>query len=88
MGRSVRAEEFVTDIVEALKLYGGAAHRSLVVERVAIARNRRGAPVPPDVHQTLELTFERHLLGRRGRGLFHRPFGEGSHRWALVRAAA
>ncbi|MES2035014.1 MAG: hypothetical protein V4466_12630 [Pseudomonadota bacterium] len=89
MGRRVegRAEEFVNDIVEALKVYGGAAHRSLVVERIAITRGRRGEPLPQDPAKDIQQVFERHLSGR-GKSLFQLPFGEGSHRWALAGGGA
>lgn len=79
MGRRLQAEEFVGDIVEALKIYGGAAHRSLIVERIAIDRSRRGAPLPKDPAATIQREFESHLGD-----LFRLPFGEGSHRWALA----
>ncbi len=80
MGRRMKdAEEFVGDIVEALNTYGGAAHRSLVVERIAIARDRRGAPLPKDSAGAIQREFESHLGD-----LFRLPFGEGSHRWALA----
>lgn len=80
--RRSSAEEFVSDIVEALKAYGGAAHRSLVVERIAISRDRRGAPLPKDPATDIQKVFESHLDGS-GLSLFQLPFGEGSHRWAL-----
>lgn len=73
-------EEFLGDIVEALKAYGGAAHRSLIVERVAVCRDRRGDPRPSEID--VMQVFERHRDGS-GAGLFCLPFGEGSHRWAL-----
>lgn len=86
MGRRVQqAEEFVSDIVEALKVYGGAAHKSLVVERIAITRSRRGDPLPQDTANHIQREFESHLLGH-GKGLFDLPFGQGSHRWALASA--
>ncbi len=76
-------EEFLGDIVEALKAYGGAAHRSLIVERVAFSRDRRGDPRPADID--IVQLFERHCDGS-GRDLFRLPFGAGSHRWALAGA--
>ncbi len=79
MGRRLQADEFVGDIVEALKIYGGAAHRSLVVERIAIDRDRRGAPLPKGSVSDIQREFENHLGD-----LFRLPFGEGSHRWALA----
>ncbi|MDP1735879.1 MAG: hypothetical protein Q8L23_00405 [Caulobacter sp.] len=82
MGRRIQhTEEFVGDIVEALKAYGGAAHRSLVVEQIAVSRGRRGAPLPGDSAGNIQREFESHLGD-----LFRLPFGEGSHRWALAGA--
>jgi hypothetical protein len=82
MGRRIQhTEEFVGDIVEALTAYGGAAHRSLVVEQIAVARVRRGAPLRIDPTTRIQREFESHLGD-----LFRLPFGEGSHRWALAGA--
>ncbi len=80
MGRRIQnADEFVGDIVEALEAYGGAAHRSLVVEQIAVARTRRGAPLRNDSTRRIQRAFESHVGD-----LFRLPFGEGSHRWALA----
>lgn len=84
MGRAAdNAEDFVIEIVEALTAYGGAAHRQLVLDQVAIALARRGARLPANAANDLQQAFERHLQGR-GQNLFRLPFGEGSHRWALA----
>ncbi|MDQ0466985.1 hypothetical protein QO010_004782 [Caulobacter ginsengisoli] len=80
------AEDWLDDIAEALKAYGGAAHRSLVIDRVQIVRGRRGETWAEEAARAVQEAFERHRDGR-GRGLFRLPFGEGSHRWALDQGA-
>jgi len=77
----------VAEIVDALVKLGGEAHRTLVLQQIAIARNGRPASVTPKLERDVIAAFEAHCrlpadIQPRVRG----SFGVGSHRWALAKA--
>jgi len=65
------------DVAAVLKRMGGSAHQRDVVQCVAALKRQRGETVAQDLTARIVEVFERY------RDLFFRPFGEGSHRWAL-----
>ena len=73
------------EILQALLELGGAAHRDLVVAYVA---RRRGIYRPSEaLRRDLDEAFAAYCGATsdpRGAGLLHRPYGPGSHRWALT----
>lgn len=75
----------MAEIVDALLELSGAAHRDVVIDRVA--HRRTGQPASPGLKTELVAAFEAHCGTLQARGqtpLVHRPFGERSHRWALT----
>ncbi len=75
---------------EALLLLGGEAHRSMVIEQVARNLGHDVRQIPEDLQQEVIVSFETTWRNERQRAAFgfHLPFGEGSHRWGIVRDEA
>ncbi len=75
---------------EALLSLGGEAHRGLVIESVARKLGHDARQIPEDLAAALICSFEDNWRDERRRAAygFHLPFGEGSHRWGVVRAPA
>lgn len=82
----------VGEIVETLQTLGGAAHRDLVANQIAVRRSGLSLKASPalkaDVFQAFEAHCETGSSRITGRLLFHKPFGPASHRWALNPAAS
>jgi hypothetical protein len=81
------------EIVQTLTLLGGAAHRDLVCETIAVARRRAGRVLPKKLRADLVNAFAAYcdLNPERCGGeaaLFTLPFGPQSLRWALADAAS
>ena len=72
---------------EALLTLGGEAHRAMVIETVAKTLGHDTRQIPEDLQASLILSFEENWRDERRRATygFHLPFGEGSHRWGVVR---
>ena len=72
---------------EALLSLGGEAHRSMVIEQVARNLGHDVRQIPEELQQELIVSFETTWRDERKRAAFgfHLPFGEGSHRWGIVR---
>jgi hypothetical protein len=72
---------------EALLSLGGEAHRAMVIETVARKLGHDTRQIPEDLQASLILSFEENWRDERRRAAygFHLPFGEGSHRWGVVR---
>lgn len=89
--RNPDADPLVAEIVEALLALGGQAHRDVVAERVASAREGRPSKSSAGLTAHIRAAFEERLrLDRSTRDrptLLYLPFGDGSHRWALAREA-
>ncbi len=83
-----RVDPLVGEIAEALLRLGGAAHRDRVIEYLAANRSPHGS-IQLSLRARAVAAFDAHSGGdRRGvRPLFRRPFGPGSHRWALTAEA-
>ena len=75
---------------EALLSLGGEAHRGLVIESVARKLGHDARQIPEDLEAALICSFEDNWRDERRRAAygFHLPFGEGSHRWSVVREPA
>jgi hypothetical protein len=89
--RPVRGNETLAKRVrEALLALGGEAHRGLVIQQVAKALGHDVRQVPEDLQEALILSFDKTWRDERKRAAygFHLPFGEGSHRWAVLREPA
>ena len=77
----------VAEIVAALRVLGGSAHRQRVADQIAQTRTGRPLPATREVSELIFEAFRRHAEstgGRRAAPLFHTPFGAGSYRWALT----
>lgn len=72
---------------EALLSLGGEAHRSIVIEQVARNLGHDVRQIPEELQQEVIVSFEATWRDERKRAAFgfHLPFGEGSHRWGIVR---
>lgn len=75
---------------EALLSLGGEAHRAMVIETVARKLGHDTRQIPEDLQASLILSFEENWRDERRRAAygFHLPFGEGSHRWGVLREDA
>lgn len=76
----------VAEIVETLQALGGAAHRDLVADQIAMRRSGLSLRASPALKADVIQAFEAHCDGAAlttGRLLFHKPFGRDSNRWAL-----
>ena len=72
---------------KALLSLGGEAHRSMVIEQVARNLGHDVRQIPVDLEMEVIVSFETTWRNERQRAAFgfHLPFGEGSHRWGIVR---
>ena len=72
---------------EALLSLGGEAHRAMVIEQVAKGLGHDVRYIPEELEEALILSFDKTWRDERKRAAygFHLPFGEGSHRWAVLR---
>ena len=75
---------------EALLSLGGEAHRAMVIESVAKELGHDVRQIPEDLQAALICSFEDNWRDERRRATygFHLPFGEGSHRWGVLREPA
>jgi len=75
---------------EALLSLGGEAHRGMVIEQVAKKLGHDTRQIPEDLQAALISSFEENWRDERRRAAygFHLPFGEGSHRWGVLREPA
>ena len=75
---------------EALLSLGGEAHRAMVIESVAKKLGHDVRQIPEDLEAALICSFEDNWRDERRRATygFHLPFGEGSHRWGVLREPA
>lgn len=83
-------DPMVGEIAEALLQLGGSAHRDRVLEFLAMNRSPEGE-VKLSLRARAVAAFDAHSGSDRDsrgvRPLFRRPFGPGSHRWALTAEA-
>jgi hypothetical protein len=75
---------------EALLSLGGEAHRAMVIESVAKKLGHDVRQIPEDLEVAVILSFEENWRDERRRAAygFHLPFGEGSHRWGVLKEPA
>lgn len=83
-------DPMVGEIAEALLQLGGSAHRDRVLEFLAMNRSPEGQ-VQLSLRARAVAAFDAHSGSDRDsrgvRPLFRKPFGPGSHRWALTAEA-
>jgi transcriptional regulator GlxA family with amidase domain len=81
-----RRHSLAKRVREVLLSFGGEAHRTLVIEQVAKSLGHDARQIPEELQQALIVSFEEYRRDERKRAAygFHLPFGEGSHRWALM----
>ena len=72
---------------EALLSLGGEAHRAMVIQSVAKQLGHDTRQIPEELQAALICSFEENWRDERRRAAygFHLPFGEGSHRWGVLR---
>lgn len=88
-GKALHIDPVIAEILEALLVLGGCAHRQVVADQ--IAQRRSGRPCPAEVAARNEIyaAFDDYLAWaapRKAAPLLERPLGEGSYRWALTDA--
>ena len=86
--RPARATQTLAKRVrEALLSLGGEAHRAMGIEQVARKLGHDTRQIPEDLQAALICSFEENWRDERRRAAygFHLPFGEGSHRWGVLR---
>lgn len=85
LGRRV-VEPIVVEIVQALLVCGGAAHRQVVADHIASVRTGIRQAASRGLQAEVYDGFQRYLdvASRRRTPLLHRPLGDASHRWALT----
>lgn len=83
-----RKHSLAKRVREVLISFGGEAHRTLVIEQIAKSMGHDARQIPEELQQALIISFEEYRRDERKRATygFHLPFGEGSHRWALMPA--
>jgi hypothetical protein len=89
--RPVRGTQTLAKRVrEALLSLGGEAHRAMVIQTVAKKLGHDTRQIPEDLQAALICSFEENWRDERRRAAygFHLPFGEGSHRWGVLREPA
>lgn len=77
-------------IREALLLLGGEAHRATVIAAVAREFGMDDRHIPDDLAAAMIVSFEETWKDETARAAygFHLRFGEGSHRWGVLRDVA
>jgi hypothetical protein len=89
--KPVRATQTLAKRVrEALLSLGGEAHRGIVIEQVAKNLGHDVRQIPEELQAALICSFEENWRDERRRAAygFHLPFGEGSHRWGVLKEPA
>ena len=79
----------IAEILEALLVLGGCAHRQLVADQIALRRNGRSCPAEATARDEIYAAFDAYLVWaapRKAAPLLERPLGQGSYRWALTDA--
>jgi len=85
MQRAAMINPLIDEITEALISMGGAAHRNVVIDQLALQRG--GNPASEAFRKEVIKAFELHLEGATLRGEptnLRLPVGQGSHRWGLT----
>jgi len=88
-GKARHVDPMIAEILEALLVLGGCAHRQMVADQVVQRRSGRTAPAEPAARDEIYAAFDAHLAWastRRSPPLLDRPLGDGSYRWALTDA--
>lgn len=75
---------------ETLLALGGEAHRATVIQSIAKTLGHDTRQIPEEFEAAVICSFEQNWRDERRRATygFHLPFGEGSHRWGVLRETA
>jgi len=82
-------DPLIAEILEALLVLGGCAHRQMVADQIAQRRSGRSGPAEVAARNEIYAAFDAYLAwaaSRKTTPLLDRPLGEGSYRWALTDA--
>lgn len=88
-GKAHHVDPMIAEILEALLVLGGCAHRQLVADQIAQRRSGRSAPAEVAARSEIYAAFDAYLVWaapRKTPPLLERPLGDGSYRWALTDA--
>ena len=88
-GKAQHVDPVIAEILEALLVLGGCAHRQMVADQIAQRRSGRSCPAEVAARNEIYAAFDGYLAraaSRKAAPLLERPLGEGSYRWALTDA--
>ena len=88
-GKARHVDPLIAEILEALLVLGGCAHRQMVADQVVQRRSGRSCHAEPAARDEIYAAFDAHLAWaatRKSPPLLDRPLGAGSYRWALTDA--
>lgn len=86
-GRARHIDPVIAEILEALLVLGGCAHRQMVADQIAQRRSGRSCPAENAARNEIYAAFDAYLAwaaGRKTPPLVERSFGDSSYRWALT----
>lgn len=91
LNRARHVDPVIVEVVDALSVLGGAAHRKAIADHVSAARSGTLSPaskaVEQEIYASLAAYAARNAL-KRGAPLLERPLGPDSYRWALTAEGA
>ncbi len=88
-GKARPLDPLIVEILEALLVLGGCAHRQMVADQIARRRSGRSCPAEVAARNEIYAAFDAYLAwaaSRKATPLLARPLGQGSYRWALTDA--
>jgi len=87
LGRVQQLDQAMAEIIVALSMLGGAAHRRAIADQVYTMRTGSIRATPKEIECEVYQALESYWSGmgrRQSPPLIERPLGEGSYRWALT----
>lgn len=87
LGHTQQLDQAMAEIIVALSLLGGAAHRRAIADQVYTMRTGSIRATPKEIECEVYQALENYWSGvgrRQSPTLIERPLGEGSYRWALT----
>lgn len=88
-GRTRHVDPVIAEILEALLVLGGSAHRQAVADRITLRRSGRPCPSDTEARNEVYAAFDAYLTWaatRQAPPLLWLPMGSASYRWALTDA--
>lgn len=86
-GRVRQIDPILVEILEALFVLGGCAHRQAVADQIVLRRGIRSGPADAAARSGIYAAFDAYMTRastRKAPPLLWRPLGSDSYRWALT----